>query len=98
MYECDFAAGFDDTNLPSGLCDEIQNEVALCQMNIATGWAVGGELVRSFDADALSTTTVLLPITDHGISLRSRLSDRCELLDQVLLAADALQQSTHVHG
>jgi hypothetical protein len=46
MYECDPSAQFNDTNLPDDLCDNIDSEIQYCVVNIATGWAVGGQLVR----------------------------------------------------
>ena len=48
MYECDPTAVFDDNNLPEGLCDEMHQTFAPCSMNIATGWAVGGDAVSLF--------------------------------------------------
>lgn len=45
MYECDPNTVFDDSNLPQGLCDDIYQQIAPCASNIATGWAVGGDLV-----------------------------------------------------
>lgn len=44
-YECDPTVVFDDSNLPSGLCDDIAMLIAPCASNIATGWAVGGDYV-----------------------------------------------------
>jgi len=43
MYECDPAIGFDDNNLPEGVCDNIYQQIGLCLTNIAGGWAVGGD-------------------------------------------------------
>jgi hypothetical protein len=47
MYECNPTAIFDDNNLPSGLCDNLQNVAKLCLSNIATGWAMGGDDVSN---------------------------------------------------
>lgn len=47
MYECNPTAVFDDNNLPDGLCDDIYQLLAECSSNIASGWAVGGDAVRS---------------------------------------------------
>jgi len=48
MYECGPEVAFDDNNLPNGLCDDnaVRNHIALCMMNIASAWAVGGDNVR----------------------------------------------------
>ena len=45
MYECDPTAVFDDDNLPEGVCDDMYLTLSPCTSNIATGWAVGGDLV-----------------------------------------------------
>ena len=45
MYECDSTTVFDDDNLPEGVCDDMYLTFAPCTSNIATGWAVGGDLV-----------------------------------------------------
>jgi len=45
MYECDSTTAFNDTDLPADLCDNIWMELLNCSMNIATGWAVGGDIV-----------------------------------------------------
>jgi hypothetical protein len=45
MYECDSTARFNDSNLPSDLCDNIYDQLSACTVNIATGWAVGSQLV-----------------------------------------------------
>ncbi len=44
-YECDPSMTFDDTNLPSGICDDITNKYSSCMANVANGWAVGGDHV-----------------------------------------------------
>lgn len=52
MYECDPSVIFDDTNLPDGDCDSVSlmyTNISSCLSNIATGWAVGGDLVRFFE-------------------------------------------------
>ena len=46
MYECDPAAKFNDSRLPDGLCDDLQPQIQNCSMNLATGWAVGGDEVK----------------------------------------------------
>jgi hypothetical protein len=46
-YECDPSAVFDDSSLPSGLCDDLASFIAPCASNIATAWAVGGDYVSS---------------------------------------------------
>ncbi len=46
MYECDPTAQFNDSNLPDDICDNIYGQLSACTVNIATGWAVGGQLVR----------------------------------------------------
>ena len=48
-YECDPTAIFDDSNLPSGICDEMGMIISPCASNIATGWAVGGDYVSDHD-------------------------------------------------
>ena len=45
MYECDPGTAFDDANLPEGLCDTMYLTFSPCSINIATGWAVGGDTV-----------------------------------------------------
>jgi hypothetical protein len=47
MYECDPSVQFDDSNLPDGDCDIISDttNISYCLANIATGWAVGGDIV-----------------------------------------------------
>ncbi|CAF4324769.1 unnamed protein product, partial [Rotaria sordida] len=35
---------FHDDNLPDGLCDEIADKITLCASNLATVWAVGGDV------------------------------------------------------
>ena len=44
-YECDPSVVFNDSNLPTGICDELAADIAPCASNIATGWAVGGDYV-----------------------------------------------------
>jgi hypothetical protein len=51
MYECDPTAQFNDSNLPDGICDNIYYQLSACTLNIATGWAVGSQLVRFFEID-----------------------------------------------
>ena len=46
LYECDPLVRFNDTSLPEGLCDDLSQQIFSCSINIATGWAVGGDLVR----------------------------------------------------
>ncbi len=48
-FECDSSMIFDDTNLPSGLCDDIINKYSDCLSNVANGWAVGGYPVSIFN-------------------------------------------------
>ena len=50
MYECDPSATFDDDNLPDGICDEVYHQMPLCFMNVATGWAVGGDAVSPLNS------------------------------------------------
>jgi hypothetical protein len=45
MYECDPRMIYDDNDLPQGLCDDILGYIVPCTVNIATGWAVGGDKV-----------------------------------------------------
>ena len=45
MYECNPNPGFNDSDLPDGLCDDLSTELNPCSANIATGWAVGGDEV-----------------------------------------------------
>ncbi|CAF2535600.1 unnamed protein product [Rotaria sp. Silwood2] len=52
LYECDPMAMFNDDKLPDGLCDEIANEIKLCASNLATVWAVGGDVMREFPEEA----------------------------------------------
>ncbi|CAF4394289.1 unnamed protein product [Rotaria sp. Silwood2] len=52
LYECDPMAVFNDDKLPDGLCDEIANEIKLCASNLATVWAVGGDVMREFPEEA----------------------------------------------
>ncbi|CAF1224031.1 unnamed protein product [Rotaria sp. Silwood1] len=52
LYECDPMAMFNDDKLPDGLCDEIANEIKLCAANMATVWAVGGDVLREFPEEA----------------------------------------------
>ncbi len=47
MYECNPTTQFNDSNLPDDLCDNIPDLLVSCLVNIATGWAVGGDLVES---------------------------------------------------
>ena len=49
LYECDASAQFNDSYLPQGLCDNIQNQIRLCKINVAIGWGVGGDYVRTID-------------------------------------------------
>ncbi len=46
MYECDPATVFDDNNLPDNVCDNIYLQVRQCLSSVATGWAIGGDVVR----------------------------------------------------
>jgi hypothetical protein len=43
MYECNPTAVFDDNNLPDDLCDNIYQQISECTINVASGWAVGGD-------------------------------------------------------
>ncbi|CAF4000838.1 unnamed protein product [Rotaria sordida] len=52
LYECDPTAMFNDDNLPDGLCDEIADQIKLCASNLATVWAVGGDVMREFPEEA----------------------------------------------
>lgn len=45
MYECDSTVTFNDSNLPSDICENISSQIRTCMSNIATGWAVGGDVV-----------------------------------------------------
>jgi len=47
LYECDPSAVFDDSHLPDDVCDQIANQLKLCLSNIATGWAIGGDYVKT---------------------------------------------------
>jgi hypothetical protein len=42
-YECDPRMVYDDNNLPDGICDDMGPLISPCAVNIATGWAVGGD-------------------------------------------------------
>ena len=44
-YECNPTAKFDDDNLPEGLCDSMVSVLHSCLVNVANGWAVGGDEV-----------------------------------------------------
>ncbi|CAF1632041.1 unnamed protein product, partial [Didymodactylos carnosus] len=52
IYECDPSAMFDDKNLPDDVCDNIYGLLQLCMSNIATGWAVGGDVMVEFTPEA----------------------------------------------
>ncbi|UJR36729.1 hypothetical protein I4U23_029445 [Adineta vaga] len=52
MYECDASASFNDSNLPSDICENIHHNISACMTNIATGWAVGGDLMSEFPSEA----------------------------------------------
>ncbi|CAF0807769.1 unnamed protein product [Adineta ricciae] len=52
MYECDSTVTFNDSNLPSDICENIYNKIGACMFNIATGWAVGGDVMSEFPSDA----------------------------------------------
>ena len=45
IYECNRFLVLNDSNLPRGLCNNIQAVRDACSTNIANGWAVGGEQV-----------------------------------------------------
>ncbi|CAF1495013.1 unnamed protein product [Rotaria sp. Silwood1] len=52
LYECDPTTSFNDTILPQGLCDQIGIQVATCTVNIALGWAVGGNFLVEYPEEA----------------------------------------------
>ena len=54
MYECSPTVHFDDDNLPEGVCDDVYWQMSECFMNVAVGWAVGGDTV-SFSAFHLAS-------------------------------------------
>ena len=56
MYECDSTVTFNDSNLPSDICENIYNKIGACMSNIATGWAVGGDVVRIRRENLLTKT------------------------------------------
>ncbi|CAF5137148.1 unnamed protein product, partial [Rotaria sp. Silwood1] len=43
LHECSPMAKFDDKNLPDGLCNDLAEMLAMCMVNVATVWAVGGD-------------------------------------------------------
>ncbi|UJR36633.1 hypothetical protein I4U23_029352 [Adineta vaga] len=52
MYECDPSARFNDSDLSSDICENIYNKIAPYMTNIATGWAVGEDLMSEFPPEA----------------------------------------------
>ncbi|CAF4772742.1 unnamed protein product [Rotaria sp. Silwood1] len=56
VYECDPSTVFpDDNNLPDNACDydnALNDGSELCRTNIATIWAVGGDLIEEFPEEA----------------------------------------------
>ncbi|CAF3053826.1 unnamed protein product [Rotaria sp. Silwood2] len=52
MYECDSTVQFNDSNLPEGLCYNVKSQIQSCAINIATGWAVGGDYMTEYPKEA----------------------------------------------
>ncbi|CAF3621444.1 unnamed protein product [Rotaria sp. Silwood1] len=52
MYECNSMVQFNDSNLPEGICHDIESQIELCRINIATAWAVGGDYMTEYPEEA----------------------------------------------
>ena len=47
VFECDREAHMDDAHLPSGICDDIVDQIKLCKTRVLAASAVGGDDVSS---------------------------------------------------
>ena len=52
LFGCDSTAIFDDSNLPDGVCDAIDDDVKLCSSNLLTVWSIGGDTIIEFPEEA----------------------------------------------
>lgn len=53
----------DDDHLPSGVCDDIVEQIKLCKTRVLAAWAIGGDDVSS-DFDFLHGTISTTQITE----------------------------------
>jgi hypothetical protein len=48
VFECDVSVEMNSASLPSGVCDDIVDQIKHCKTKVLAAWAIGGDDVRPF--------------------------------------------------